>query len=107
MSVNKVKKANFYLVCLMMFFILIRWRFLPPEIPLFYSRPWGQDQLAQKVLIFILPGISILIFLVNNYLANQFNKSGRKFLSDTAVVSAFITSLLLIISLLNILKLVT
>ncbi|TSC85277.1 MAG: hypothetical protein G01um101416_983 [Microgenomates group bacterium Gr01-1014_16] len=33
---------------------------LPPQVPLWYSRPWGEDQLAQPVFLWIIP-IGILI----------------------------------------------
>jgi hypothetical protein len=42
---------------------------LPPEIPLFYSRPWGAEQLASSSQIFLLPVLSIVIMLLNNLLA--------------------------------------
>lgn len=47
---------------------LWRWKFLPPAVPLWYSRPWGEDQLAHPVWLFLLPvgaliwhGINIMV----------------------------------------------
>jgi len=45
--------------------ILFFWRKLPPEIPLFYSRPWGKEQLAKPLFLFLLPGLTLVIFLIN------------------------------------------
>ncbi|MEK7129737.1 MAG: hypothetical protein AAB803_01845, partial [Patescibacteria group bacterium] len=47
---------------------LWRWKFLPPAVPLWYSRPWGEDQLAHPLWLFLLPvgallwhGINIIV----------------------------------------------
>jgi hypothetical protein len=37
------------------------YRRLPPEIPLWFSRPWGTAQLAPKFWVVILPGSMLLI----------------------------------------------
>lgn len=38
---------------------------LPPKIPLFYSLPWGEQQLVSALQFVILPAIVILIGLIN------------------------------------------
>lgn len=50
---------------------LIFYRDLPSKLPLFYSLPWGSSQLVSKQQIFILPGVTILITLINSLLASQ------------------------------------
>lgn len=52
-------------------FLLLVYRSLPREIPLFYSRPWGQDQLALRWMIWLIPGLSFIFFLVNTILAKK------------------------------------
>lgn len=47
---------------------LLRFNRLPPQSPLFYSRLWGEDQLADIWLIFLLPIFLNLLFFFNNYL---------------------------------------
>jgi len=37
--------------------LLIYHRGFPPEVPLWYSLPWGQDQLAAPVWLWLLPGL--------------------------------------------------
>lgn len=46
----------------------IFWKSLPPSIPLWYERPWGQDQLAKPIFLLIIPillcvtlGVSLLL----------------------------------------------
>lgn len=34
------------------------WKLLPPEVPLWYSRPWGQAQLAGPAWLLVLPTIT-------------------------------------------------
>ena len=45
--------------------ILVSWGKLPPQIPLFYSRPWGEAMLAPPILIWILPSLSLIFFIIN------------------------------------------
>lgn len=51
---------------LMILIFFIEFGHLPPQIPLFYSKPWGEDQLAEVWMIFLLP-IFLDIFVVGNY----------------------------------------
>lgn len=44
---------------------------LPPKLPLFYSLPWGEGQLASKEQFFLLPIFLILITLINSFIASQ------------------------------------
>jgi len=64
---------------LMLVVFLFKLNKLPPQIPLFYSRLWGEDQLADTWLIFILPVFLNLLFFLNNYLF-------KKFYSDNELV---------------------
>ncbi len=64
---------------LMIIIFTLRFNTLPPQIPLFYSRLWGEDQLADTWLIFILPVFLNLLFFLNNYLF-------KKFYSDNELV---------------------
>jgi len=57
---------------LMIATFLLRFARLPPQTPLFYSRLWGEDQLADTWLIFLLPVFLNLLFFLNNYLFQKF-----------------------------------
>ena len=38
---------------------------LPPQIPLFYSKPWGEQMLAPSFFIWILPITTLTLFVIN------------------------------------------
>ncbi len=64
------------------------WRFskLPPQIPLFYSRPWGEDQLVDYWFIFILPFLLHVYIFLNIYIYNKYylpNQLVKKILDTT------------------------
>lgn len=40
--------------------ILVSWDKLPDEIPIFYSKPWGEAMLGSPIFIWSLPAIAIL-----------------------------------------------
>jgi len=79
---------------------------LPPKIPLFYSKPWGQERLAGKELIWLLPSILLLLIIANTVLAKIF-ASRINFLAQTVTVSLSILSLLIFFTLLRIIILVS
>lgn len=54
---------------------LIFYSRLPDKLPLFYSSPWGQTQLATKEQFFLLPIILILTCLMNSLIAFQLHAS--------------------------------
>jgi len=45
---------------------------LPPQIPLYYSQPWGENQLADSWMIFLLPIFLNLMFFINRYIFNKY-----------------------------------
>ena len=45
---------------------------LPPQIPLFYSKPWGEAMLASALLIWTLPTIATVVFSVNFIISKLF-----------------------------------
>lgn len=47
---------------------------LPPQVPLFYSLPLGEDQLGDSWMIFILPILMNLIFILNNLIYQRYFK---------------------------------
>jgi len=50
------------------------WRFLPPQVPLFYSQPWGNSQLVNPVYLILLPSISLGLLIINLFLSLSFFK---------------------------------
>lgn len=53
------------------------YRSTPPEIPLFYSRPWGGSQLVSSVGLYWLAGGGIIVTLIHALLAVKFHKNHR------------------------------
>src|SRR3990167_10425023 len=45
--------------------ILTAFAKLPPEIPLFYSKTWGAQMLTPKLYLWILPAITLSVYLLN------------------------------------------
>lgn len=41
------------------------WRQLPPAIPLWYSRPWGEDRLVSPWFLFLPLGVAIVVYAIN------------------------------------------
>lgn len=78
---------------LMVGLFAIKINYLPPQIPLFYSNPPGENQLGDLWMIIFLPVLLNLFFYLNNYLSNRFF-AGNQFVKT--VVNYF--NLFLIIS---------
>lgn len=57
---------------LMIITFLLRFKTMPPQIPLFYSQLWGENQLADSLMIFILPIFMNFLFFINQYIFNKF-----------------------------------
>jgi hypothetical protein len=87
--------------------ILIIWFYnqLPPEIPIFFSRPWGASWLSSTSSIFILPLFSLIVFLINYLLALYFHQK-KLLISQLLVIFTFIVSLFSTVSLIKIISLV-
>lgn len=84
--------------------IVINWKRLPPELPLFYSKPWGEEMLARPLFLLILP-TTVFIFVIVNYwilLSTRENIFLRRIITTFTFLVAFlcIYSLTRLISLL-------
>lgn len=81
------------------------WRFLPPEIPLFYSRPWGKDQLVNYPGIVILPIICLIVFFANTVVAQLATKE-ETLVKKMLAVANLTFGFLILISLVQIIRLI-
>lgn len=63
-------RMSFLLILLLLGIIVAFYWRLPPEIPLFYSRPWGVDQLAPSYFLLVVVSFLIMVFFVNIILAS-------------------------------------
>ncbi len=81
---------------------LIKFAQLPLKIPLWYTRNWGEEQLTDKIFIFIIPLIIITILTVSGLLLKKYLKSNETTLAKAFGLSALLISLLLYVSLFRI-----
>ena len=90
------------LICLVIF-PLTWWvyRNVPPEIPLFYSRPWGEPQLVSASILSRLAAGSIVVVAVHTFLAIKFHENHR-FLSQVILWSGIYILAVVAISILTV-----
>lgn len=105
---DRISKLGFrftlFLVAIQILVLFSAWRFLPSKLPLFYSRPWGEEQLTTTAGLWLIPGLSLAIFLVNlicSSLAREENLV-KQILSSSGLIFSFLG----LISLIQIIKLV-
>lgn len=63
---NRIYLGALFLGLLLILLFLKR---LPPQVPLYYSLPWGDEQLASPLLFFLLPLGCLLFGFLNLFLA--------------------------------------
>lgn len=105
---KKIVFRNFFLaggilIILTMVGIIIVRSFLPPVIPLFYGKPTGLEQLATNVFIFIVPGIAMVVGLLNFVIGSI---SENEFVKKLLAITFFIVSLMATITVVKIVMLV-
>lgn len=81
--------------------ILLFLRFLPPKLPLFYSLPWGEGQLATQKEFLIIPGVITLIALLNFVISSQLHHS-QKFFGTVLCITSYVTTFILLITFLKV-----
>jgi hypothetical protein len=86
-------------------FLLWHWTSLPPLVPIWYSRPWGADQLAPPLFLWILPVGSLVLYGVNFLIAVYVSREYLIF-TQMLYLSSLIVSVLSCIALIKILYLV-
>lgn len=86
--------------------LLWRWRMLPPLLPLWYSRPWGADQLASPYWLLLLPLMSLTIYGVN-FLVAMYIMAEYLIFTQMLFLSSLVVSLLSFVALMKILFLIT
>ncbi len=67
---------------------------LPLQIPLFYSRPWGEKMLSTPLGLWILPGIMLAVSLLNFFVISSVRRN--RFLVRTIVIFTFLVAFLTI-----------
>lgn len=76
---------------------------LPPEVPLFYGKPTGEEQLVPTLGLLIAPGVSLLIVILNTIFVGL---TKDVFLKKALIISSLFVSVLTTITVIKIIFLV-
>lgn len=98
---------NFLLILLEIVIILFKNNALPERVPLFYSRPWGEEQLVEKQYLFLIPSLSFVLFVINFQLVYLFVNKNEKFMAYISNSFALLFTSLGFITLLRIILLIS
>jgi hypothetical protein len=82
------------------------WSKLPQTVPVFFSEPWGEARLGAKQWLLLLPGLSLLV-IVLNVILGKLGSSSSPVLPRMLGVTSAIVSLALLLSLLGIVQSLT
>lgn len=104
--IGLVHKFILILFVLSVGLLLWRWRMLPPLVPLWYSRPWGTDQLASPYWLLILPMASLILYAIN-FLVSMYVTAEYLIFTQMLFLSSLVVSTLSFIALIKILFLIT
>ena len=78
---------------------------LPPQIPLYYSLPWGESRLTSFTSLFLLPLYSIIVLFIDSFLAMIYSRK-IKVIGQLLMIFCLIFTLFATISLLKSVSLV-
>lgn len=85
--------VNFLVVIISFVYLAFRFSLLPPEVPLWYTLPWGRSQLAPPIYLWLIP-ISLLTIFVFNLFLTGFIFKNEKFLINLIMWGGLLISLL-------------
>lgn len=101
-STKKPVLVGFGIVVVTSLLLAVAWFSLPPQVPLFYSRPWGESQLAQPLFLGLPLLLGILFLVINAILAKTWEDS---FLKHSLVLGGVLASLFASITIVRIILL--
>lgn len=93
-GIKNIIKIALFLWLIEIILIASAWSFLPYQVPLFYSQPWGQEQLATPINLFLFPLLGLLIFFLNSLIFSFIPKNEKlikKILMTTFLVFNFLS----------------
>lgn len=105
--ISLLNRANIILLIIDVVTLFWKRNLLPIKVPFFYSRPWGEEQLAAKEWLLLIPILSLVLFLINRQLGKLLINKGEKFLPIVMEGFALLFSVLGTITLLKIIFLIT
>jgi len=104
--IQVVNKSVITCLVISLLFIAWRWLRLPPSVPLWYSRPWGTEQLASPIWLFLLPLGGLLIFFINLAISMYITAQYLIF-TQVLFLASLLVNILSLVTLVKILFLVT
>jgi len=104
-SLRKFLKLAFIIILAEILIILFSLSFLPPQVPLFYSRPWGGEQLVHPLYLFIIPLANLLVLILNSVLISFIPKKDS-LIRQILTIGVLIFNSLSLITLIQIIRLV-
>lgn len=105
LSSNKLILTSAISAGLALVAVLLTWSKLPEQVPLFYSKPWGQEQLAKPIFLFM-PLSLALIFLILNITASKY-LADKVFVRNVLIIGGAATAVLASITIVRIVFLIT
>ncbi|MEK7610806.1 MAG: MraY family glycosyltransferase [Patescibacteria group bacterium] len=88
-------------------FLILKFGYLPPLVPLWYTLPWGVAQLADRSILAVLPLLLLLSFFTNLLLTEMFLRRREKILAQLFTLLNLMITLLLGFSLYRVVSLVS
>lgn len=104
--IKKSVLSFLFVLTFSLIFFALRWSKLPPQIPLYYSLPWGRQQLASPWELTILPVLAVSVFATNLLFA-FFLLKDDDLLTKIAIFSGLFVSALLFYAFFRIIILVS
>lgn len=90
-------------ILVMLVVLGLLWGRLPLEVPLYFSKPWGEERLASWYMLFILPLIGTGVTILNLRLGKRFRFHGGMVVSSFAIATITI-NLMLVLGLIGIIR---
>lgn len=106
---KKISVINLLVIFWGTVILALKWQSLPEKVPLFYSRPWGEEQLASSKFLFSLPLLSLVILIGNGILGSVKVKSKKndRFLTTVGASFSLLFSLLAALTIVKIILLLS
>jgi hypothetical protein len=95
--------ASLAFVLVMLLLITLMLGSLPPSVPLYFTLPWGEARLAPKLMLYILPIITLVLIVFNLGLGRLSDKLSP-LLPRVLAVSTFVIAGMMLISILGIMQ---
>src|SRR3989344_7887566 len=95
---NYTRLLNVLIILLCYGYLIFRIGSLPPQVPLWYTLPWGENQLTSPQSLWLIP-ISLSVFLVLNTLFSTLVLKEKGFLTNLLNWQGVLISLLGLVAL--------